>query len=202
VQAEDLEASPTDNPEALLARVRWGALLVFLVLVTLVAWHSDDAFHIYVMARNLAEGHGLVYNLGERVNASTTPLFTLVVALLYRVSGTMFASGLLAGILFSGLAAYLLFFRVCRSVTAVLASLVCLLVSGSFISYTTSGLENPLLFFLAAAFMVVFSASERYSARRLLALALSVGLLATARMDSVLILAPPCAWAFLSRREP
>ncbi len=195
-------AGPADDSEALLARVRWGALLVFLALITLVAWHSDDAFHIYVMARNLAEGHGLVYNLGERVNASTTPLFTLVVALLYRISGTMFASGLAAGLLFSGLAAYLLFFRVCRSVTAVLASLVCLLASGSFISYTTSGLENPLLFFLAATFMVVFTASERYSARQLLALALSVGLLATARLDSVLILAPACAWAFLGRRGP
>ncbi len=195
------EVSAACRPEPDLARVRLWALLVFLVLTTLLAWHSDDAYHIYVMARNLAEGHGLVYNLGERVNASTTPLFTLVVALLYRVSGSMFGSGLAAGILFSGLTAYLLIYRMCRSVTAVLASVTCLLVSGSFVAYTTSGLENPLLFFLATVFMVGYSTAERYSPRQLLVMALALGLLATARMDAVLVLASAFAWALLRRRQ-
>jgi hypothetical protein len=41
----------------------------------------DDDYIIYRYARNLSEGHGLVFNLGERVEGFTTPLWTLLCAL-------------------------------------------------------------------------------------------------------------------------
>jgi hypothetical protein len=40
----------------------------------------DDAFVSFRYARNLAEGHGLVYNLGERVEGYTNFLWTLLLA--------------------------------------------------------------------------------------------------------------------------
>ena len=39
---------------------------------SLLAWVCDDAFISYRYARNLANGVGLVYNAGERVEAVTT----------------------------------------------------------------------------------------------------------------------------------
>lgn len=41
------------------------------------AWTCDDAYISYRYAKNLIEGHGLVYNLGERVEGYTNLLWTL-----------------------------------------------------------------------------------------------------------------------------
>lgn len=43
----------------------------------------DDAYITFRYARNLADGLGFVYNNGERVLGTTTPLWTLLLALLY-----------------------------------------------------------------------------------------------------------------------
>lgn len=41
-------------------------------------WLCDDAFFSFIYARNLAEGNGFVFNVGERVEAITNPLWTLL----------------------------------------------------------------------------------------------------------------------------
>jgi hypothetical protein len=48
----------------------------------------DDAFITFRYARNLLAGAGFVYNPGERVLGTTTPLYTLLVAALSGVSGS------------------------------------------------------------------------------------------------------------------
>lgn len=63
-----------------------GLLLLYILGVTgLLYWalssHAyDDPFITYRYARQLAQGHGFVYNPGERVLSTTTPLFTLILA--------------------------------------------------------------------------------------------------------------------------
>jgi arabinofuranosyltransferase len=61
------------------------AVLVFMtaaaVLAILRAWLTDDAFISFRYARNLVEGHGLVYNPGERVEGYSNFLWTLWCAL-------------------------------------------------------------------------------------------------------------------------
>jgi arabinofuranosyltransferase len=47
----------------------------------------DDAFISFRYARNLAEGHGLVWNVGERVEGYTNFLWTLLLAALVRLTG-------------------------------------------------------------------------------------------------------------------
>lgn len=47
-----------------------------------INWYFDDPFITYRYARNLAQGIGFVYNAGERVLSTTTPLFTLLLAAL------------------------------------------------------------------------------------------------------------------------
>jgi hypothetical protein len=41
---------------------------------------QDDAFITYRYARNLATGRGFVYNEGERVLGTTTPLYAMILA--------------------------------------------------------------------------------------------------------------------------
>ena len=46
-------------------------------------WAYDDPFITYRYAQNLANGLGFVYNQGSRVQSTTTPLFTIILAALY-----------------------------------------------------------------------------------------------------------------------
>ena len=71
--------------------------------------------------------------------------------------------------------------------------------SHSFMSFTTAGLENPILFFLGAVFLHVYLRNPLLSKRQLLAIALLMAFLAMARSDSVLIFIPMAVWAYLAR---
>ena len=51
-------------------RYKFFALLIFIAVITLLAWQSDDSYHAYIMAKNLVDGNGFVYNIGQRSTAS------------------------------------------------------------------------------------------------------------------------------------
>lgn len=62
----------------------------------------DDAFITFRYARNLAEGYGLVYNVGEQVLGTTTPGYAVLVALAYLLHLPMPAAAVLFNILLDG----------------------------------------------------------------------------------------------------
>jgi len=82
-----------ETARALLERQR-ATLLAWLLLGAMAAiffyihasFVQDDAFITYRYARNLAQGAGFVYNAGEHVLGTTTPLFTLILAGAARVT--------------------------------------------------------------------------------------------------------------------
>ncbi|MCY3969078.1 MAG: hypothetical protein OXG74_04035 [Acidobacteria bacterium] len=62
--------------------------LVVLAWLASAAWFlCDDAFISFRYARNLVEGHGLVFNPGERVEGYTNFLWVLELAALWRIFG-------------------------------------------------------------------------------------------------------------------
>ncbi|MCR5221557.1 MAG: glycosyltransferase family 39 protein [Lachnospiraceae bacterium] len=184
-----------------LNRYRLGALLLFICVITALAWQSDDAYHAYIMARNLVLGNGFVYNVGERVTASSCPLFTLVIAAGYFVFRKMFLVSLLICVAFSAGAYAIVLDCFCKTKQQVIASFFVLAGSACFISYTTSGLENCLLFFLSALFLKVYFSKETYESKDLFVIAILVALIATTRMDAVLLVAPMAVYAYLAKRE-
>ena len=65
-----------------------GSLVVFLLFaLPFRNWTPDDAFISFEYARNLAEGNGLVFNDGERVEGFSNLLWTLLLAAVHRVGG-------------------------------------------------------------------------------------------------------------------
>jgi arabinofuranosyltransferase len=123
----------------------------------------DDAYISYRYAQNLVDGHGLVYNIGERVEGYTNLLWTLMVAggIALGVSASLvghwlgFASGV-----FLLLATYLY----SRSLLPkdmkwlALAAPVLLYASNSFAAWTISGLETPLFAAWVTAAVTAFAA--------------------------------------------
>lgn len=184
-----------------LNKYRFLTMLVFIGVVVLLAWQSDDSYHAYAMAKNLVDGNGFVYNIGERATASSCPLFTLVIAFGYFFIRHMFLVSLLICVIFSTIAYSIVIHDFCKDRRQVFAAFFALLCSTSFVSYTTSGLENSMLFFLAALFLKKYFASEKYNAKRMLYLAVLISLIAMTRMDAVLMFVPMILYVYLAKRD-
>lgn len=59
------------------------AVVVASIFFGYLRIQDDDSYIFYSYAKNLAEGHGYVFNPGERVNATSSPLYTLLLVLCY-----------------------------------------------------------------------------------------------------------------------
>lgn len=179
-------------------------IIIFLIIIfniIITAWNTDDAYHGFVMSRNWIEGNGLVYNIGERVNASTMPLNTLIQGIMYFICGDMVFGSLFLGIIESGIAVSLILMTFChckwKTWLVILAWF-----SKSLISFSTSGLENSLLFLLAGIFMIIISKKrETFNKQDLFKIALCIGMMAFARMDVILIFLPISLYAFFAKKS-
>lgn len=184
-----------------LNKYKFWALVLFTFIITAFAWQSDDAYHAYAMSKNLVDGHGFVYNIGERSSASSCPLFTLIVALGYLVFRNMFLVSLLICVIFSSWAFGILLHSFCESEKQVIISFLLCICSVSFMSYTTAGLENCLLFLLAALFLKKYYYTESYKSWDLFYMAILISLIAMTRMDAVLLFAPMAVYLYLVKRN-
>lgn len=79
--------------DALRGLLSWRAVfyapwvILFTWMVDLSWFLTDDAFITFRYVRNLVEGHGLVFNIGERVEGYTNFLWALELAALWSVFG-------------------------------------------------------------------------------------------------------------------
>jgi len=177
-------------------------LVVFVIVVWRNAWLGDDAFISFRVAENLVEGYGLRWNVAERVQAFTNPLWTLVVAGGAFFTREFYYTSLVLSLV-ATIGAVLLVVRQARGAWAAAAAVGLLLSSRAFVDYSTSGLENALGHLLLAAFLVAVLRGEPVGRRLLLASVLAA-LLMVNRMDMLLIVAPPLVWSVVrapSRRR-
>lgn len=86
-----------------------GAVVSRLVFHFLTGFTADDALITFRYAENLAAGHGFVYNLGEKVLGTTTPLFTFLLAILVLLKIPVFTAAFLISLLCSGLTAVIIY---------------------------------------------------------------------------------------------
>ena len=85
------------------------AVAVRLVFHALTSFTADDAFITFRYADNIAAGHGFVYNLGQRVLGTSTPLFTFILSTLSALSVKPVIGALMIGLLCSGLTAVVIY---------------------------------------------------------------------------------------------
>jgi arabinofuranosyltransferase len=131
-------------------------------------WMDDDAFISFRYARHLAEGQGLTFNPGERVEGYTNFLWTLLAACAHRLGADIPATARALGVALSFGALPFLFVGARRRTVGVAAGagLACLpplllAVSESWAAWAVSGLENVLgACLVAAAFAAVFHGLE------------------------------------------
>lgn len=149
----------------MLAFLPWLALAVAQVLD---AWFlCDDAFICFRYARNLIEGHGLVFNRGERVEGYTQLAWVLEIAALWGWLGIRpeHASLVLSVAFTLGTAFWTL--RLAHATplaqmrwVATWLAAGLLAVNASFGAWTTSGMETRQFTFLAVAGLGLFSSDR------------------------------------------
>jgi arabinofuranosyltransferase len=161
------------------------AAVLFLGIVARFGWLSDDAFISFHAVDNLISGHGLVSNVGERVQAFTNPLWTLLLAAPLAATGDIYNSALVLSLL-CNLGLVVAVWRLHRGGWPAVWTLLLLSTSFGFISFSTSGLENPLAHLLLVLFFVV-AFREPVSLAQLWLLG---GLVILNRMDHALLVLP------------
>ena len=68
-------------------------IIAFLGLLLLNAWISDDAYITFRTVHNLVAGYGPVYNITDRVQTFTNPLWMLGVTGGYAITGRSLLHG-------------------------------------------------------------------------------------------------------------
>lgn len=115
--------------------------LVFLVVLVRTAWLSDDALISFRTVLNVTNGFGLTFNIAERVQTFTHPLWLGLLTLAYVISGNIYYGTFALAMLCSGTAFWLAIRHAASPMQSLLVAIV-LLWSRAFVDYATSGLEN------------------------------------------------------------
>lgn len=164
-------------------------VLIFVVIVTRRAWVGDDAYITFRTVDNLINGFGLTWNVGERVQAYTHPLWMFLLSAGYFFTREIYYTSIVLSLAVSTAAAVLYAARIARSTLAAALGLLVLSLSNAFVDYSTSGLENPLTHLLLAVFLALFL-GQPATTRRLFWLSAVASLAGVNRMDSLLLFAP------------
>ena len=164
-------------------------LLLFLVALVRTAWMSDDAYITMRSVDNFVNGYGLRWNIDERVQAFTHPLWMLLISGLYAITREGYFTPLFLSITISLLTLGVLGFKIADSWRAGVFAVAALMFSSSFVTYSTSGLENPLNHFLIVLFVLVLL-WNRPGAFKLFLLSLITSLTILNRQDIVLLIMP------------
>lgn len=100
--------APRDSKLWLLLLLFLAAFLLRLYVFVNVGYSADDALITFRYARNLAAGNGFVYNTGQQVLGTTTPLFTLLIAAFFKCGISPFMGAFLLNALADLLTAFVL----------------------------------------------------------------------------------------------
>jgi arabinofuranosyltransferase len=172
--------------------------LVLFLSLALVCWHYtvDDAFISFRCARNLAQGNGLVFNVGERVEAFSNPLWVFVLSLASLMRIDLVAASKLIGI-GCGVLTLLLLMRLCLRALALSrgATLIALCYAASNISIVysaISGLETA--FYTASLVLMVYLLTEK---KEMLA-GVACALLTLTRPEGILYAVPLAIGCYLN----
>lgn len=198
------EASAARPEDAVRVR-RENALVAALCALgaAIVFWRfrelrHDDAFITFQYAQNVAQGHGFVFNPGEKVLGTTSPLHALLMTLAYFVFGDGLPTfAVLLGAVGVGAQAFFLFLLV-RERSVILAAAVALaIVTGFAGGFAFLSLETNL--FAALIVATVWTLHRR----RAVACGVLLGLSFLCRYDAaLLVIVIAVSWRLQWRELP
>jgi arabinofuranosyltransferase len=176
-------------------------LVLFAVVLLQTAWVCDDAYVTFRTVDNFMQGYGLTWNISERVQAYTHPLWMLLLTVAFFLTRIdLYWISLTLSILLSLAAVGVYAFGIARSALNASLGVLILTLSHAFTDYSTSGLENSLTHLLIVLFFLL-SLRNDGTRKQLFLLALVAGLATLNRMDIILLLLPPLVYQAIRLRQ-
>jgi hypothetical protein len=186
------ESQPVRNARSI-ALIVLAALAARLYLLFTTHRTAEDFYITLRYAENIAHGHGFVYNPGQHVLGTTTPLYTLFLALCDWFSLNATLCGQLANVAADSLTCYAVW-RLARATlgghgeSAGLVAAAVLAIWPPSLYWSISGMETGLVTLCGVVALVVTAERRPY------ALALWSTLLVLLRIDGLLLSAICFAW--------
>ena len=182
--------------------LRAALVLVALYIAVITAWVGDDAQITFRQAWNFIHGDGITFNYGERAQAFTHPAWFFLLTAFIAVTRELHLTTLVASIVLSVAAVGLLLAAERRLAASagggglpLLSPALLLPFSLAFCDYMTSGLENPLSYFLVGLLAwLIAAAGLNDASRRRRWLFILLGVLVLNRPDYAALFLPLAAW--------
>jgi arabinofuranosyltransferase len=192
---EAVRLTPYSTRQLLALYLAWLAIGIHIFLT---AWVAEDAYITFRVIDNFMHGYGLRWNIHERVQAYTHPLWMLLHIPLYALWPNIFHVTLALSIACSMAALIVVLTSVRKPLFTTLGCFFLpLALSKAFIDYATSGLETPLSFLLYAAFGYTLLRLQEHRYFWFFC-SLSVALALFNRLDVVFLYAPALLWLVLT----
>lgn len=182
----------------------FGLILIFTEELIRTAWISDDAAITLRCVLNFIHGYGLTFNVDERVQAFTHPLWCLLLSGSACLLKDIFLCTWVLSILSSLITLWGLLRCFGENFYQSVVAVTVLLCSKAYIDFSTSGLENPLshLTILAALWLAI-KAIDALQFKRITYFFLSCSFVYLTRPDLILLLLPVMtylAYVYFERR--
>ncbi len=173
--------------------------LWLVIHIFLNSWASEDAYITYRVIDNFDKGYGLRWNIHERVQVYTHPLWTLLHLPVQAVWKNIFHVSMALSVLCSAAAIMLV---LCTVKKPVWITVACFFLpfywSKAVMDYTSSGLENPLTYALFALFG--YTLIKLWDSKFFwFWISFSVALALTNRLDTGIIYIPTLVWLVIQR---
>jgi len=173
-------------------------IMVFTLVLFITAWLHDDAYITFRTVDNFTHGYGLTWNISERVETFSNPLWMFLVSIPYFFTNEIYYSSIILSITVSVITILIFAFKISKTVIGAILGIGIFIFSKAFIDYSTSGLENPLTHLILAIFMVVFIKSKNnFTFKTLFLLSIITAFGIVNRLDTFVLFLPCLIYAFL-----
>lgn len=183
-------------------RERFNLVLISIITILVcLAWYNrfiqDDAFISFRYAENLATGHGLVWNVGERVEGYTNFLWTILMTIPFYLGMDPVPFSLGLGLVFFPLTLFFtwrLALIILGSKDAGLLAIVLLGTNYTFSSYATGGLETQMqaCLFVVCLYVAVICMKDGGANIFFAILSVLLAIAVLTRPDSAILVAVLC----------
>jgi len=173
-------------------------IVIFTIVLIRNAWMSDDGYITFRTVDNFVNGYGLTWNISERVETYSNPLWMFLVSIIYFFTNEIYFSVIILSITISVLVITIFAFKISKTLVGALIGIGIFILSKAFIDYSTSGLENPLIHLTLAIFLFVYiKAKNNFNFKILFWLSLIAAIGTVNRLDILLLFIPTLAYVFL-----
>ncbi len=173
-------------------------IMIFAIVLFNTAWLNDDAYITFRTVDNFVNGYGLTWNVSERVETYSNPLWMFLVSIPYFFTNEIYYTSIILSIVVTVIVILIFAFKIPKTVLGAILGITIFIFSKPFIDYSTSGLENPLTHLILVIFLMVYIKSmKRFNLKTLFLLSIITAFGAINRLDTIVFFLPCLVFAFL-----